>query len=95
MARSTHPVIAGLTEEELHRDGCCAGANEARDFSGLSRTDLYRLMDDGVLPWWPKGEDANAVRMIPKRALAIILATMSRAAPPAVPRRQPCERQPA
>jgi hypothetical protein len=88
MARSTHPVIAGWTEEELHAAGCCAGAEEAREWSGLPLNDLYRLMNDGVLPWWWK----NDTRMIPKRALALILADMSAAAPEPVAKKRPAKK---
>jgi hypothetical protein len=89
MAHSTHPVMAAWTEEELNAEGCCAGAAEARAWSGLPTTELYRLMNDGLLPWWWH----NNVRMIPKRALALILADQCRSAPESVPRPRVAEKK--
>lgn len=72
MTASTHPLIRKLTPAELTAAGCCYGAEEARDWSGLSKNELYRLMNAGVLPW----QMHKGTRLIPKRALNLILADL-------------------
>jgi len=69
MARSTNPAIAALTDAELVSRGCCAGLEEASEWSGLSANALYDLMNSGELPWRRRGQ----ARLIPRRALEIIL----------------------
>lgn len=85
LTRSTHPAIAALSPVELAASGCCAGVDEAREWSGLSCNTLYDLMDAGVLPWrWAN----KKTRLIPKRALAILLADYF-AGPEDAPRTRP------
>ena len=58
-----------MTSEELVRDGAF-GVAEAQRFSGLGRTKLYELMEQGRLPFSKVGTR----RLIPKNALVRILA---------------------
>ncbi len=67
---STHAAIAALSDAELLRDGALAGVDEAAEWSGFSVRELYDLMNSGALPWVWRGK----VRLIPRRALAVLLA---------------------
>ncbi len=56
--------LAGLTNEELAADGFMR-AREAAEFLGLSRSQIYELMNQGPLPYRRLG----AARMIPRVAI--------------------------
>lgn len=55
--------------EELMRDGALT-IGAATQYAGLSRAELYRRMERGVLPYTVQGRR----RLIPRRALVRMLA---------------------
>lgn len=55
--------------EELLRDGALT-VGAATEYAGLSRAELYRRMERGVLPYTIQGRR----RLIPRRALVRMLA---------------------
>lgn len=65
MSETTTP-----TPEELLADGALT-VRAAVEFSGLPRTELYRVMGTGELPYFQPGEK---LRLIPKRGLVTYLA---------------------
>lgn len=56
-------------ENDLLADGAIS-VPDACEFAGLSRTELYRQMDRGTLPYTKIGRR----RLIPRRALVAMLA---------------------
>ena len=60
---------ASAAAEELLADGAL-GVNDAVEFSGLSRSELYEAMRNGALKFCKRGKR----RLIPKRALVRLLA---------------------
>ena len=58
----------GMQRSGILKDGTM-GVSDAVEFTRLGRATLYRLMDDGKLPWVKIGTR----RLIPRRALIELL----------------------
>lgn len=65
-----------MTPDELLADGALT-VEAAVEWSGLSQSELYRLMSNGTLTWFRPKKG----RLIPKRALRTYLAELYAAAP--------------